>query len=177
MAKLNYGELYRAVRDFNKTIRELQRANKDLDLPSYKDYKYVSIIVVDIIDISNVKFLMVKKKKCTTWEFPGGKIEKTDTSADVAALRELYEETGITVDKDLEYIFDYHAVDIEKKLAASSKVFLCKYKGNEIVTPPQNFEMEQAKWLSINEIKNTDLSYPEITKAVLSTFVLCQSWI
>ena len=29
MAKLNYGELYRAVRDFNKTIRELQRANKD----------------------------------------------------------------------------------------------------------------------------------------------------
>ena len=41
MAKLNYGELYRAVRDFNKTIRELQRANKDLDLPSYKDYKYV----------------------------------------------------------------------------------------------------------------------------------------
>ena len=41
MAKLNYGELYRAVRDFNKTIRELQKANKDLDLPSYKDYKYV----------------------------------------------------------------------------------------------------------------------------------------
>lgn len=41
MAKLNYGELYRAVRDFNKTIRELQKANKDLDLPSYKDYKYL----------------------------------------------------------------------------------------------------------------------------------------
>merc|ERR1712139_519979 len=40
-------------------------------------------------------------KKGSHWQLPGGRVDKTDASAVEAAARELFEETGIEIRKDL----------------------------------------------------------------------------
>lgn len=51
------------------------------------------------------QWLLVRHKERTTWEMPGGHMEDGESSQ-AAALRELYEETGIITEK-ITTICDY----------------------------------------------------------------------
>jgi 8-oxo-dGTP pyrophosphatase MutT (NUDIX family) len=68
------------------------------DLTSRKEFRghvTCGAIVVAPLD----KFLVIHHRNSDRWLFPGGHLEKEDTSLRQAALRELAEETGITAEE------------------------------------------------------------------------------
>lgn len=65
-----------------------------------EDLKFVVICVK-----FKTQWLLVRHKERTTWEMPGGHIESGESSQ-AAAVRELYEETGI-ITEEIKTICDY----------------------------------------------------------------------
>lgn len=81
-------------------------------------------IVIGIIE-KNGKLLMIKRKKTEgnlIWAFPGGKVEENETKEE-ACIREVYEETGITV--TIKKILGERIHPDTKKTIT---YFLCEYK-------------------------------------------------
>ncbi|MCS5423165.1 MULTISPECIES: NUDIX hydrolase [Psychrilyobacter] len=105
-----------------------------------------------IIPLYEGKLVLVKHEKRDTLELPGGHIEKGET-AEMAAKRELYEESGAT-SFELTYLCDY-SVEKNGDLGYGS-VFMAAI--NKFGNLP-NFEMED-KFL-VGEIPE-NLTYPEI---------------
>ena len=70
------------------------------------------LIYVVIGALEGDRWIFVRHRDRLTWEMPAGHIEKGE-SADQAAVRELYEETG-TVRSSLEYLCDYQVTVDEK---------------------------------------------------------------
>jgi 8-oxo-dGTP diphosphatase len=59
-----------------------------------------TILTVDIVVLNANSVLLIRRRKGPyegMWALPGGKVEETDQSLEDAALRELAEETGITI--------------------------------------------------------------------------------
>ena len=105
-----------------------------------------------IIPLYEGKLVLVKHEKRDTLELPGGHIEKGET-AEMAAKRELYEESGAT-SFELTYLCDY-SVERDGDLGYGS-VFMAAI--NKFGNLP-NFEMDD-KFL-VGEITE-NLTYPEI---------------
>lgn len=108
--------------------------------------------VVVIYAKFNDKIVMCKHEKRETWEIPGGHIEENETP-EVAAKRELYEETG-AIEFDLmpicKYSFEVHG----------NINFSIMYKA-EITKMEQlpNFEIKQVDFF---EKIPVNVTYPEI---------------
>lgn len=65
-----------------------------MSIEFYEDVKEINELKYSVITCRFAnKWLLVKHKDRNTWEIPGGHIEENET-ADEAAKRELYEETG-----------------------------------------------------------------------------------
>lgn len=58
------------------------------------------------------KWIFVRHKARTSWELPAGHIEEGE-NADEAAVRELYEETGV-IDAEIEILYDYSVESDER---------------------------------------------------------------
>ena len=103
------------------------------------------------------KFVMCRHKGRKTWEIPGGHIEEGEV-AELAAKRELYEETGATefsIVPECKYSFEING----------KKVFSVMYKGT--IT-----KMEKLPDFEIEEIAFFDklpknVTYPEIYEKIL----------
>lgn len=123
-------------------------------------YKYVYIIVN-----CNEKILLARKKESFTFEAPGGHCEAGELIKE-AAIRELYEETGIRAETEqLEHIFDYHAQTQKNMTGANTAVFYIDITVENIPLPPIQFEMEETK--RFDSLPEDDrLSYPTIAKCV-----------
>ena len=105
----------------------------------------------------NNKIVMCKHKKRETWEIPGGHIEKDETP-EMAAKRELYEETGAT-EFSLEPICKYSFKSDGKE------IFCILY--HSIITKIEelpNFEMKEIGFF--NELPDS-VTYQEIYAEML----------
>lgn len=109
-------------------------------------------------------FLFCRKRSRDTWECAGGHIEAGET-AEKGALRELYEETGLRLDR-AEAVFDYHATMEEDPSDNSwGRVFLCRTdRLDPPPTPPNDFEMAETRIFAGVPEK---LSYPGIQGEML----------
>lgn len=103
-----------------------------------------------LIDTKNNKILLGRKKygvaKGVLNGF-GGKVEKTDKSIKEAAIREIFEETSVTiVDPNLSGIIHFHYKDPNNN--AYVYIYLCEKWNGE---PKESKEMEQS-WFDIDGI-------------------------
>ena len=71
--------------------------------PGSIDEAKLTYVVIGVLE--DDRWIFVRHRERTSWEMPAGHIEQGE-SADQAAVRELYEETG-TVHSSLEHLCDY----------------------------------------------------------------------
>lgn len=115
-----------------------------------RPYKYVVVL-----SYYNGKIMLSRHKKRTAWETQGGHIEAGE-SADEAARRELYEESG-AVEFDIRPIFDYWVMDESDGSSASGQVF---YANISRLSQLPESEMEEIRFF---ETLPSELTYPDIT--------------
>lgn len=88
-------------------------------------------------------FLLVKNKRSTHWGFPKGHMEEGETELDTA-LREVWEETGLTVDlmEDFAATSEY---SIQSRVEKTVKIFLAYSEDPKLKI--QQEEIDDAVWL------------------------------
>lgn len=91
--------------------------------------------------------LLVRKPKCR-WTLPGGKVERGETIAD-AALRELFEETGLGVD-GLLYLMELQAGGTRHHVYEASVPDSAQAR-------PRN-EIFDCLWYPLDSVQNLDTS-------------------
>lgn len=100
----------------------------------------------------NNKVLLVKGKKGQMWSFPKGHRERSDKNSLACALRELKEETGISLHKDY----------IAYKKYKAGEYFIYSVPEEYRTFPQDTREIEDANWFTYEEIcelkKNIDVS-------------------
>lgn len=105
----------------------------------------------------NNKLVMCRHEGRETWEIPGGHIEKGELP-ELAAKRELYEETGATefdIVPECKYSFE----------ANGKKVFSIMYKGTITkMDKLPDFEIEEIEFF--DELPK-NVTYPEIYEKIL----------
>lgn len=105
----------------------------------------------------NDKIVMCKHKKRETWEIPGGHIEKYE-SPELAAKRELYEETG-AIEFNLMPVCKY-SFEVD-----GNNIFSIMYKAE--ITKMGNLPNFEIKQVNFFEKIPNNLTYPEIYTEIL----------
>ena len=108
-------------------------------------------VVAGILKDTEGRILAVERGKGTWkgyWEFPGGKVEKEETSEE-ALKRELFEELGITVG-DFQFLTTISYQYPEFHL--TMHCFFCKIVEGEITLN----EHSQMRWLYPDELESVD---------------------
>lgn len=123
--------------------------------------KYPAAVpVIDIIVYSpeHKKFLVGKKRKeDERYVFPGGFVDPTDFSYENAALRELYEETGLKpIVEEVKYLGSFRMNDWRfigrKDMSMFTTLFMIKYDG-ELSDAKASDDLVEVTWLSAEELE------------------------
>lgn len=123
---------------------------------------------VFVINPENKKILLVKHKKFNKWVQPGGHIDPMETPEE-AAVREVYEETGVKVKligekfpREDDFI---RPLGIQKNRGSEDNIHLdITYYGipvNSVETVIEDDEAIQVNWFSREELEKLDL-FPDI---------------
>ncbi len=108
-------------------------------------------IAAGCVIVQDGKVLLIRDDKDDFWKFPGGTI-RTDESWEQAAVRECYEESGLTVLNmdDLPFVLTFEK-DKEgvRKMYILIHYFVQKYEG---VMNPIRFDVEVCEWLDIDDL-------------------------
>ncbi len=125
-----------------------------------EEYELKYVLIIAIVD--NTKIILSRHKDRTSWDIPGGHIERGETAKE-AAIRELYEETGVTENEiqEMYRLADYHACDINSdSKGAFCRIFIAHIK-HLPDSPPAEFEMVETityDFASDNNLKDFDKS-------------------
>lgn len=126
--------------------------------------KGTGVIVVN----SNGQILMIQRGDNKKWGLPGGKADEGEKLIH-AAIRELYEETGLEIDQDnLEYLGKVPSVAKIKGVPnyVYSHEYICQYEHTRGDFKQAPGEVLDIKWVSMEELPDMDLFFP--TAACLS---------
>jgi len=108
---------------------------------------------VDIAMINKDKVLMCKKPNEKHWRFPGGFVDINDKDFKEAARRELFEETGLTIEGDLEQLWQGKIEDWrtknEKDVCTMTTFFMCPYSFGIAIAKD---DIEKVGWFDIDDI-------------------------
>ena len=138
-------------------------------------YPKTQIVTSGIIQNSDNKFLIVKRAANdsfpNTWEFPGGKNDFGE-SPEQGVIREIQEETGLTVVPTLPVTVNSYGSDRKPDIFYVEIFYLCQIQSSEEVILSQ--EHSDFAWIDFNEIHNyqtTEYIHKVIEKtAILLTF-------
>jgi len=132
--------------------------------------KVLQLCGASVIIYKQNKVLLQQRKDNGCWAYHGGRIEIGEI-VEVAAKRELFEETGLTaLSLELFGVFSgpelNHTYPDGNKVSIIDIVFLCDNFEGELI--PQQSEVTNLKWFDINNIPE-NLSPP--TKPAFKKFV------
>jgi len=129
---------------------------------NYREYPIRPVAVVSVLIKSGSKVLLIKRRfdPCSgKWSIPGGLIELGETVRE-AALREVYEETGLKVELDrLLNVVDYIEVD-ERGAIRFHYILICflaHVNGTPSVKPSE--EVADTLWVEESEVLNYDITH------------------
>lgn len=120
-------------------------------------------VVIGIVE-KNHKILMIKRAKQEQellWAFPGGKVNDNETREE-ACIREVYEETGITVG-----INQILGTRIHPNTQVKITYFLCDYIGGnpKILDKNEVLEVSYKSKQELEQVVKTDI-YPPVKKYI-----------
>lgn len=119
----------------------------------FSDEKNKKNDIIIIFVSCNENILLCRKVGSKTWEFPGGHIEGNETEYE-AAIRELYEETGIQCKYPFKEISDFEVINDNNRIYG--RLFYLKLD-DSYISEPLKYEMEEIRWFfSLPK----DISYP-----------------
>lgn len=130
--------------------------------------------------ITEIQILLVHRPRYQDWSFPKGKLDPGE-SAEMAAVREIQEETGkaVVLDSPIGSI-EYHAEGVSNlrvKTRKSVKYYIAHVVDNKNasvqargeVKPASKKEIDEVKWVTINEASSL-LTYHD-DKNMINNFV------
>jgi len=105
---------------------------------------------VDIVVIKDTELLLIQRADTSEWTLPGGFVDPTDRSLELAAKRELYEELGILSDENMVYvgstvINDWRYRSCRDKIMTS--LFVIEPTIESIT--PNPLEVQDYKWVKL----------------------------
>ena len=102
---------------------------------------------------SGNEVLIVKANYKDHWTFPSGIVDSNE-SPKTAAIRETYEETGITITPEVCKLLTvvYTAATGKKDRDRFNFVFIADVRKNELALAVPNDEIEEAKWVRFDRI-------------------------
>ena len=125
----------------------------------FSDEKNKKNDIIIIFVSCNENILLCRKVGSKTWEFPGGHIEGNETEYE-AAIRELYEETGIHCKCSFKEISDFEIINDNNLIYG--RLFYLKLD-DSYISEPLKYEMEETRWFfSLPK----DISYPYQSKII-----------
>lgn len=107
---------------------------------------YPTVDIACVKDDDAAQVLLVRKPNETLWRFPGGFVAPTDQTAEMAAARELMEETGVEA-SDYRYVGSFQVDDWRYRFEADrilTTLFRCVYTFGP-VRPAD--DVAEAMWL------------------------------
>ena len=108
-----------------------------------RDYPVHIVAVGGLVTNARGQVLMIKSPRYGDWEFPGGQVEESETLIQ-ALVREVFEETGITVKvKSLVGVYSN-----TRKPSIVNMDFICGYVSGE---PRTSAESSQVEWVERDE--------------------------
>ena len=127
-------------------------------------------VSVFVYDQNTKKFLLVKHKKMGIWVQPGGHVELNEDPEE-AAIREVYEETGVRIKiigerkpRDCDYILP---LAIQKNIVNDNHihmdfVYVAYLDGSNELTLNEG-ESTDIAWISLEEMKNSSFNtFPDV---------------
>ena len=145
------------------------------------EYHALQVIVLPLLENKSVVMPKVFRKILggAVWELPAGGVQKNENPEE-AALRELREETGISI-TDISRLIPENTLAVSpNRLPMFPSIYSINVSGNEFDSRSKHDdEVESVDYFSINEIKamiETGEIFTSITLAILGRFILCQDF-
>lgn len=120
-----------------------------------------------IIDAKAAKILLIKRGDTGEWALPGGFVDKTDTSALEAAVREAQEEAGISIEANAPLIFRGIVDDPRNSETAWIETSAYLFAGTSETTVAGNDDAEDAQWHDIAALPLLYASHQTIVERAL----------
>ena len=145
------------------SYQQLKRIKEQLLKVPYIQYP-VALHTVDMIPYrfakTGIEILLGRKNFRTQFQFLGGFVDPKD-SAEMAAVRELKEETSDTIivkEKDLEYLGSFFIDDYRYRNSChkvSTSLFMVAIESNKKVKPGD--DIEEVKWFNVENLNEENL--------------------
>ena len=144
---------------FNKILRIFNRRLHNLNhfyAPWPTSFSTVDIAVVDL---KKDWLLLGRKSKKDYWVFPGGFTEPSSKCDEEDAVRELFEETNLTItEKDLTYLGNFKIDDLRYFGTAHGirTHFYLTNLDSGVIFPKAGDDLEEVRWFKIKEIEENN---------------------
>jgi 8-oxo-dGTP pyrophosphatase MutT (NUDIX family) len=123
---------------------------------------YVRGIILD----KNNQVLVAYNRKFEYWDFPGGKVEQSDTDTEDAVCREIREEIGLTV-TSANLVFSGNVKFPDLPVEHHGSYYSLKAANLEI-TLSESDEINSCKFISLGELKrHMGLTPPSIANSII----------